>query len=93
VRHTLDQLSANQDQLTRKQEEIEGKQGQMTLAIATLQAAEQDISQKISPPPLANKPVPIPAPRPVQHPAQLSTQTSSKPSQVAPPQSLLPPNQ
>jgi hypothetical protein len=93
VRHALEQLGANQDQLTRKQEEMEGKQGQMTQAIATLQAAEQDIRQKISFPPQANKPVHVAPPKRVQHPAQPPTQDSSKPIQVSPPQSLLPPNQ
>jgi hypothetical protein len=93
VRHTLEQLGANQDQLTRKQEEMARKQVQMTQAIATLQAAEQDIRQKISAPPSANKPVHVPLPKPVQHPAQLSTQASSNPIHVSPPQSLLPPKQ
>jgi len=40
VRRSIEQLGANQDQLARKQD-------QMAQAIATLQAAEQDISQKI----------------------------------------------
>src|SRR5215472_12271346 len=40
VRRTEEQLGANQDQLARKQE-------QMTQAIATLQAAEQDLSKQI----------------------------------------------
>ena len=40
VRRSIEQLASNQDQLARKQE-------QMTQAIATLQAAEQDISQII----------------------------------------------
>jgi hypothetical protein len=40
VRRSIEQLTANQDQLARMQ-------GQTTQAIATLQAAEQDISQKI----------------------------------------------
>jgi hypothetical protein len=93
VRHTLEQLGANQDQLTRKQEEMARKQEQMTQAIAALQAAKQDISQKISAPPPANKPVHVPLPKPVQHPAQLSTQASSNPTHVSPPQSLLPPKQ
>ena len=90
VRHTLEQFGANQDQLTRKQEDLAGKQEQMTQAIAALQAAKQDIRQKISGPPPANKPVHV---KPVQHPAQLSTQASSNPTHVSPPQSLLPPKQ
>jgi hypothetical protein len=63
VRRSTEQLASNQDQLARKQE-------QMTQAIATLQAAEQDISQKI----LALAP-PVPkavhvSPKPPQPPAQ-----------------------
>jgi hypothetical protein len=93
VKHTLEQLAANQDQLTRKQQEMAGKQEQMTQAIAALQAVKQDISQKISAPPPANKPVHVPLPKPVQHPAPLSTQASSNPTHVSPPPSLLPPKQ
>jgi hypothetical protein len=63
VRRSIEQLGANQDQLARKQD-------QMAQAIATLQAAEQDISQKI----LALAP---PAPKAVHvsaKPAQPPTQ-------------------
>ena len=63
VRRSIEQLGANQDQLARKQD-------QMAQAIATLQAAEQDISQKIlalAPP--AQKTVHV-APKPAQPPAQ-----------------------
>jgi hypothetical protein len=70
VKRTLKQLAANQDQITRTQE-------QMAQRIAILQAAEQ---QKLSPPP-PPKPVQVPRPKPVQHPAQVSTQASSKPPQ------------
>ena len=59
VRRSIDQLASNQDQLARKQE-------QMTQAIATLQAAVQDVSQKIlalAPP--APKAVRVP-PKPAQ---------------------------
>jgi hypothetical protein len=41
VRRSEEQLAANQDQLARKQD-------QMAQAIAALQAAEQELSQKIS---------------------------------------------
>ena len=63
VRRTEEQLATNQDQLARKQD-------QMAQAIATLQAAEQDSSQKI----LALAP-PVPkavhvSPKPAQPPAQ-----------------------
>ena len=92
VRQTLEQSAANQDQLTRIQEQIV----QQSIA---LQATKQELSQKLSSPP-PDKPVPppdkavhIPAPKPAQHPAHVSTQDSSKPIQVLPPQSLLPPKQ
>jgi hypothetical protein len=61
VRRSIEQLGANQDQLARKQD-------QMAQAIATLQAAEQDISQKIlalAPP--APKAVHV-SPKPAQPP-------------------------
>jgi hypothetical protein len=63
VRRSMEQLGANQDQLARKQD-------QMAQAIVTLQAAEQDISQKIlalAPP--APKAVHV-SPKPAQPPAQ-----------------------
>jgi hypothetical protein len=67
VRRSEEQLATNQDQLARKQE-------QMAQTIATLQAAEQDISQNILalvPPaaPPAPKAVHV-VPKPVQPPAQ-----------------------
>lgn len=92
VKHTLEQFVANQDQLTRKQEEIARKQEQIGQAVAALTTDKQDITQKISAPPPAKKPAPNPLPKPAQHSA-VSTQNSSKPVQVAPPQSLLPPKQ
>jgi hypothetical protein len=64
VRRSIEQLGANQDQLARKQD-------QTAQAIATLQAAEQDISQKIlalaSPAPKAAH---VPPPKPPQPAAQ-----------------------
>ena len=65
VRRSIEQLSSNQEQLARKQD-------QMAQNIATLQAAEQDISQKMSAPPSpppAPKPVHV-SPKQVQPPAQ-----------------------
>jgi len=56
VRRSVEQFATDQDQLARKQD-------QLAQAIATLQAAEQDISQKISAPPS-----PSPAPKPVRGP-------------------------
>ena len=64
VRRSIEQLGANQDQLARKQD-------QMAQAIATLQASEQDISQKIlalAPP--APKAGHVPPPKPPQTAAQ-----------------------
>ena len=58
---------------------------------------QEQISQQsialLSSSPLADKPVHTRLPKPAQHPAHVSTQDSSKPIQVAPPQSLLPPKQ
>src|SRR5215469_14671944 len=93
VRRTLEEQSAaTHDQLTRIQEQI-AQQG------IALQTAKQELSQKLSVPP-SDKPVPppdkpahIPLPKPAQHPAHVSTQDLSKPIQVSPPQSLLPPKQ
>ena len=80
VRHTLEQQSAaNHDQLTRIQEQI----AQQSVALLS--------SSPLSSPAQADKPVHTPPPKPAQHPAHVSTQESSKPTQVAPPQSLLPP--
>jgi hypothetical protein len=79
VRHTLEQQStANHDQLTRIQEQI----AQQSIA---LQATKQELSQKLSSSP------PVHAPMPKS--AHLSSRDSSKPLQVSPPQSLLPPKQ
>jgi hypothetical protein len=64
VRRSVEQLATNQDQLARKQD-------QMAQAIATLQAAEQDISQKLSAPP-SPKPAhgPTSPPKSLQPPGQ-----------------------
>ena len=56
------------------------------------QISQQSIALLSSPPP-ADKPVHKPLPKPAQPPAHVSTQDSSKPIQVAPPQYLLPPKQ
>jgi len=85
ARHTIEQLTANQDQLSRTQQ-------QMAQSIAALQAAEQQLSQKLlSPPP--SKPVHVPPPKPLQTPAQVSSPPSSKPVNVLPPKPLQPPDQ
>jgi hypothetical protein len=65
VRRSEEQLAANQDQLARKQD-------QMAQAIAALQAAEQEVSQKVSAPPSlpsAPKSVHV-SPKQAQPPAQ-----------------------
>jgi hypothetical protein len=86
VRQALEQQSAaNHDQLTRIQEQI----AQQSIA---LQVTKQELSQKLSSTP-PDKPVQTPLPKPAQHPAHVSTQDSSKPIQVAPPESPLPPKQ
>jgi len=68
VKRSVEQLATNQDQLARKQD-------QMAQAIATLQAAEQDLSQKIlglAPPaaPPAPKAAHVPPPKSLKPPAQ-----------------------
>jgi hypothetical protein len=86
ARHTQEeQFAANHDLLTRIQEQI-AQQG------IALQAAKQELSQKLSSPP-TDKPAHIPLPKPAQHPAHVSTHDLSKPIQVSPPQPLLPPKQ
>jgi len=62
VRRSIEQLAFNQDQLARKQEQV-------TQAIAALQAAQQDMGQKISTPP-PPKTVHVPSPKPLQPAAQ-----------------------
>ncbi len=65
VRRSEEQLATNQDQLAHKQD-------QMAQAIATLQATEQEVSQKVSAPqslPSAPKPVHV-SPKQAQSPAQ-----------------------
>ena len=86
VKQTLEQQSAaNHDQLTRIQEQI----AEQSIA---LQSTKHELSEKLSSPPPADQSVPIPPRKPAQHSAH-SAQESSKPIQVSPPQSLLPPKQ
>jgi uncharacterized iron-regulated membrane protein len=64
LRRSLEQLASNQDQLARRQE-------QMTQAFAALQAAEQDINQKmLSLAPPAPKAAIVPPPKPPQQAAR-----------------------
>jgi hypothetical protein len=85
VRRTIEQLTADQDQLSRTQQ-------QMAQSIATLQAAEQELTQRLTSPP-PSKPVNVPPPKPLQTPAQVSSPPSSKPVSVLPPKPLQPPPQ
>lgn len=61
MRRSVEQLAANQDQFANNQKQI-------IQNIATLQSAEQQLSQKISPPP--SKPVHVPPPKTPQPVAQ-----------------------
>jgi len=82
IRHTLEQQSAaNHDQLTRIQEQI----SQQSMALLS--------SSPLSSSAPTDKAVQMPLPKPAQHPAHVSTQSSSKPIQMARPQSLLSPKQ
>jgi hypothetical protein len=78
VRHSVEQLAAKQEQMAHN--------------IATLQAVDQDVSQKMSSPPLSGA-VPIPprknAPRIA--PLQPAAQSSSVPRPADPPRPSLPP--
>jgi hypothetical protein len=57
VRHSVEQLGSNLDQLARKQD-------QLAQNMATLQAPEQQVSQKVSAPPPPPKAVHVPLPPP-----------------------------
>jgi hypothetical protein len=64
IRRSVEQLATNQDQLVRKED-------QMTQAFATLQAAEQDINQKIlALAPLTPRAAHVLPPKSLQPPAQ-----------------------
>jgi hypothetical protein len=70
-------------------EQLAAKQEQMAHNIATLQAAEQDIRQKISSPPLSRA-VPMPPRKPSVAPPQSATRSSSVPRPAPLPQPRLP---
>ena len=78
VRYSLEQLAAKIEQLAAKQE-------QMAQNIATLQAAEQDIIQKMSSP-LLSEPVPLPLRKPKVALPKPAGQTSSAPRPAPRPQ-------
>ena len=77
VRNTLEQQSAA------NHDQLTRIQKQIT----------QQSTALLSSSPLADKPVRTPLTKPAQHPAHVSTQSSSKPIQMARPQSLLSPKQ
>jgi hypothetical protein len=86
-------LASNLDAVRRSVEQLAVKQDQMAQNIATLQAVEEDIRQKMSSPPpsLAQQPAPIPQPKGQQPRAQAPAAQSSsgpRPSAAAGPLQL-----
>jgi hypothetical protein len=73
----LEPLASNLDAVRRSVEQLAAKQEQMAQNIATLQAVEEDIRQKVSPPPPS--PPPQPASIPQYKPPQPRVQSSSVP--------------
>ncbi len=83
----LEPLASNLDVVRRSVEELAAKQDQMVQSIATLQAVEEDIRQKMSstPPFPPQQAAPIPQPRPPQPRAQSSAVQSSSVPRPPPP--------
>ena len=83
----LEPLASNLDVVRRSVEELAAKQDQMVQSIATLQAVEEDIRQKMSstPPFPPQQAAPIPQPRPPQPRAQSSAVQSSSAPRPPPP--------
>jgi hypothetical protein len=75
----LEPLASNLDVVRRSVEQLAAKQEQMAQNIATLQAVEEDIRQKVSPPPPPPSPPPQPASIPQYKPPQPRVQSSSVP--------------
>jgi hypothetical protein len=73
----LEPLASNLDAVRRSVEQLAAKQEQMAQNIATLQAVEEDIRQKVSTPPPS--PPPQPASIPQYKPPQPRVQSSSVP--------------
>ena len=80
-------LALNLDVVRRSVEELAAKQDQMVQSIATLQAVEEDIRQKVSstPPSPAPQAASIPQPNPPQPKAQSSAVQSSSVPRPPPP--------
>src|SRR5467141_147958 len=83
----LEPLASNLDVVRRSVEELAAKQDQMAQNIATLQAVDEDIRQKMSSTPLSpsQQAAPIPQPRPPQPRAQPSAAQSSSVPRPPPP--------
>jgi hypothetical protein len=83
----LEPLASNLDVVRRSVEQLAAKQDQMAQNIATLQAVEEDIRQKISstPPSPSQQAAPIPQPKPPQPRAQSSAVQSSSVPRPPPP--------
>ena len=84
----LEPLASNLDVVRRNVEEVATKQDQMAQNIATLQAVEEDIRQKISSTSSSQQAAPIPQRKPPQPRAQSSAVQSS--SVPRPPPSVAP---
>ncbi len=75
----LEPLASNLDVVRRSVEQLAAKQEQMAQNIATLQAVEEDIRQKVSSPPPSPSPSQQAAPIPQYKPPQPRAQSSSVP--------------
>ncbi len=78
-------LAYNLDVVRRSVEQLAAKQDQMAQNIATLQAVEEDIRQKMSSPSPSQQAAPIPQPKPPQPKAQSSAVQSSSVPRPPPP--------
>ena len=81
----LGPLASNLDVVRRSVEQLAAKQDQMAQNIATLQAIEEDIRQKMSSPSPSQQAAPIPQPKPPQPKAQSSAVQSSSVPRPPPP--------
>ena len=80
MRNSVEQLAAKQEHRATAQEQLAAKQEQMAQNIATLQAAEQDIIQTRSSPPLSGPVSPPPRKKARRvAPPKLAAQSSSVP--------------
>jgi hypothetical protein len=86
----LEPLASNLDVVRRSVEQLAAKQEQMAQNIATLQAVEEDIRQKMSstPPTPSQQAASIPPPKPPQPRAQSSAVQSSSAPRPPPPTGL-----